>query len=372
MKILIVGSGIAGLSLFHKIKHSQHEVDIIEKSDSARLQGAGICLPANAMSGFENLGVKDEILKHAHQVTEIRFEKASRKLLSKASLLESPLNQQPFVALERDNLMQVLLKDVEKDVQYNKFITDLQHNKNTCLISFNDKSQKEYDLVIAADGIKSDTRNKVFDTPDLLDLNVSNWRFCINYPNNNMQPSYLLGENDLFMFYPISKDKLYCYGQISDPTGDIFKLDSKQAMKQVFSGYEQSVQNAIYNAGTVIKGQLKSVKSREVFKHNVLLIGDALHGCPPSLQQGVGMALEDVLVLSDLLANNKQTPEQILNLFKENRLNRISWVIDESNKVIKLAELGKSFFGRLLRNTIVRITGPQNVKGWRKLINHDI
>ena len=372
MKILIVGSGIAGLSLFHKLKHSQHEVDLIEKAPSARLQGAGICLPANAMAGFETLGFKDEILKHAHQVTEVRFEKASRKLLSKASLLEAPLNQQPFVALERDNLMQVLLKDIETDVQYNKFIYDLQHNDNACLVSFNDNSQKEYDLIIAADGINSDTRNKVFDTPDLLDLKVSNWRFCIDYPNHNMQPSYLLGENDLFMFYPISKDKLYCYGQISDPTGEIFKLDAKQAMKQVFSGYEQSVQNAIYNADEVIKGQLKSVKSREVFKHNVLLIGDALHGCPPSLQQGVGMALEDVLALSELLADANNTSEQVLRLFKEQRLTRISWVIDESNKVIKLAELGKSLCGRLLRNTIVRFTGPQNVKGWRKLINNDL
>ncbi len=31
MKILIVGSGIAGLSLFHKLKHSQHEVDLMNK-----------------------------------------------------------------------------------------------------------------------------------------------------------------------------------------------------------------------------------------------------------------------------------------------------------------------------------------------------
>jgi len=371
MKILIVGSGIAGLSLFHKLNHSQHEIDLIEKAPSARLQGAGICLPANAVAGFECLGFKDEILKHAHQVTEVRFEKASRKLLSKASLLEAPLNQQPFVALERDNLMQVLLKDIETNVQYNKFITAMQHNDNTCVVSFNDNSQKEYDLVIAADGINSDTRNKVFDTPELLDLNVSNWRFCIDFPNHKMQPSYLLGENDLFMFYPISKDKLYCYGQISDPNGDIFKLDAKQAMKQVFSGYEQSVKNAIYNADTVIKGQLKSVKSREVFKHNVLLIGDALHGCPPSLQQGVGMALEDVLALSKLLADDNNTSEQVLSLFKEKRLARISWVIDESNKVIKLAELGKSFFGRILRNTIVRFTGPQNVKGWRKLMSDE-
>lgn len=268
--------------------------------------------------------------------------------------------------------MHILLKDIENKVQYNKFITSLQHNDNTCLVSFNNNSQKEYDLVIAADGINSDTRNKVFDTPDLLDLNVSNWRFCIDYPNHNMQPSYLLGENDLFMFYPISKDKLYCYGQISDPTGDIFKLDAKQAMEKVFSGYDQSVQNAIYNANTVIKGQLKSVKSREVFKHKVLLIGDALHGCPPSLQQGVGMALEDVLTLSELLNDSNNTTNQMLNSFKEKRLTRISWVIDESNKVIKLAELGKTLFGRLLRNTVIRISGPQNVKGWRKLMSEEI
>ncbi|SFC31134.1 FAD-dependent monooxygenase [Pseudoalteromonas denitrificans] len=371
MKILIVGAGIAGLSLFHKLKNGKHDIEIIEKSETMRLQGAGICLPANAMAGFEKLGFKDDILKHAHQVTEVRFEKASRKLLSKASLLESPLNIQPFVALERNNLMTILNKGLENNIQYNRFISTIKQSQNTSRVIFNDGTEKEYDLIIAADGINSDTRKKVFDSPNLLDLKVSNWRFCIDYPNHKMQPSYLLGKNDLFMFYPISKNRLYCYGQISDPTGEIFELDSKEAMKKVFVHYEQSVQNAIFNADTIIKGQLKSVESREVFKNNVLLIGDALHGCPPSLQQGVGMALEDVLLLAQLIETDLE-PNEILNEFKNKRLKRISWVIDESNKVIKLAEMGKSFFGRLLRNSIVRKTGPQNVKGWRKLLTEEV
>jgi len=99
----------------------------------------------------------------------------------------------------------------------------------------------------------------------------------------------------------------------------------------------------------------------------VLLIGDALHGCPPSLQQGVSLALDDVLVLAQLIDSQLPVP-QTLASFKQQRLAKISWIIDESNKAVKLAQIGKTALGRLIRNTIVRLTGPKNVNGWVKLL----
>jgi len=367
MKILIVGAGIAGLSLCHRLKDGKHDIDIIEKSSKKSTEGAGICLPVHAMTSFAELGFKEKILAKSHQVTEVRFEKANRKLLNKASLLEAPLNAQPFVAMQRSDLIDILDNGLEDIIHYQRFIDSIVDDKNRSLVTFNDGTSASYDLIVAADGINSDTRHKVFDNPELLDLQVSNWRFCIKSQDHNLQPSYLLGKNEVFMFYPINKDTLYCYGQISDPTSRYFQQDTKAALQEVFSDYDQAVQQAISQADNIIKGRLKSVKSREIYQGNVVLIGDALHGCPPSLQQGVSMALEDVLVLAKCIETGHLIPS-LLAQFKAERITRISWVIDESNKTIKLAEIGKSLLGRLIRNTIIRLTGPTNVNGWRKLM----
>ncbi len=120
----------------------------------------------------------------------------------------------------------------------------------------------------------------------------------------------------------------------------------------------------------IIPGRLQSVASREVYSGSVLLIGDALHGCPPALQQGVGMGLEDVHCLADLFDKHQEL-DTIFSLFKQQRLERISWVIDESNRIIRLASKGRTFLGRVIRNFVVRKGGPANVNGWRKLLLWD-
>ena len=82
------------------------------------------------------------------------------------------------------------------------------------------------------------------------------------------------------------------------------------------------------------------------------------------------MGLEDVHCLADLLKTHKTT-KTLLPEFKAQRLAQISWVIDESNRVIHLAGKGRSFIGRVIRNMVIRKTGPANVNGWRKLLLWD-
>jgi len=364
MKILIVGAGIAGLSLWHKLKNSNHEIDIIEKTSEHTEKGAGICLPAHAVRQLANMGLKEQVLAYAHKVQEVRFETSQKKLLASASLLEEPLNFQPFIALRRSALIDVLLEQVKSSIKYSTTVNDIAEDSS---VTFNTGEVKRYDLIVAADGINSQIRHQVFEQPDLLDLSVTNWRFCITSKNHQMQPSYLLGNNEVFMFYPISNDEIYCYGQISDPKKYWYNKDDKAALKQVFAHYHESVLQAINDSQHIVAGRLKSVQSREVYKNNCVLIGDALHGCPPSLQQGVNMALEDVSVLAKALCK-PQSIEDTLSEYKKLRLERIDWVINESNKTIKLAELGKYKVGRFIRNAIVKLTGPTNVQAWKKLI----
>ncbi|MFT5161985.1 MAG: hypothetical protein ACI9FJ_000553 [Alteromonadaceae bacterium] len=61
----------------------------------------------------------------------------------------------------------------------------------------------------------------------------------------------------------------------------------------------------------------------------------------------------------------------LLSQFKQQRLVRFSWVIDESNRMIRMAVKGRLFIGRVLRNLMLRKIGPPNVGGWRKLLLWD-
>jgi len=371
MKILIVGAGIAGLAMYRKLLNTDHIVDLVESRGAVKNEGAGICLSANAMQALDKLDLKTAVINHAYKITQIRYETSQRKLLSKSSLLLPPFDCESFFALPKATLNKILMSGIESKIQFNLSVEKIVSAYDLTHVTFSNGSKKVYDLVIGADGINSSVRNAIFNQTDLLDLGVSNWRFCIDAKDHREVPSYLIGKSDAFMFYPIADNKIYCYGQISDPDNQYKNIDGKKALKEVFSNYHPSVINAINNTDKIVFGRLKSVKSREIYKNNVVLIGDAMHGCPPSLQQGVALGLEDAIILGDLIEQEKLLFD-VLNKFKGRRIERISWVIDTSNKIIRLAEMGKSVFGRFIRNMIIKLTGPQNVRGWRKLLKNKV
>ncbi|KMT63980.1 FAD-dependent monooxygenase [Catenovulum maritimum] len=369
-KILIVGAGIAGISLYRKLRAFGFSPDIIEQADSWRQDGAAICLPANAVLELDKLGLKDELLNSAHQVFDIEYALADGRELASASLKQSPCDKAPFVALMRGKLMEILRAGIDlAEVKFSTQIDSISQSSEQVLVNFNHGGTAQYDLVIAADGINSKTRGLVFPNSELNYSGVTNWRFTAQISTKNLHPVYYVGSDSAFMIYPIADDKVYCYAQIFDKDKSYFNQAAHEAIQTLFKHYCQPVQQAIaqLNRQDIVVGELKSVSQVKAVQQKVLLIGDALHGCPPSLQQGVGLALEDVNCISELLA---QMPiEQALVQFESNRLTRIKWVVDESNKIIKLAGIGRFAIGRFLRNLKIKKGGPANVIGWKKLLS---
>ena len=370
MRILIVGAGIAGCALYRRLKPLGYEIDIIEKSSALASEGAAICLPANAMLALEQLDLAEQVKQLAFQVDQIEYALSSGKTLASASLHEAPLNKAPFVALKRDALMSILRDGMAADVQLNTWPTALSQENNQVSVTFNTGVCKTYDLVVAADGINSATRSMVQPNTSLLTHQVTNWRFINKKPKANIQPTYYVGNDSAFMIYPISDNEVYCYGQIIDEQGQYAALPSDKALQDIFSEYDVPVAQCVKGLTEqqhIVLGQLKSVDQTESVFDRVVLVGDALHGCPPSLQQGAGMSLEDINFLADNLSN--KPVDEALEAYKTERAERISWTVSESNKIIKLAGLGRSPIGRFIRNSIIRLKGPANVVGWRKLLN---
>jgi 2-polyprenyl-6-methoxyphenol hydroxylase-like FAD-dependent oxidoreductase len=370
MRILIVGAGIAGCALYRRLQPLGFNIDIIEKSPELGSEGAAICLPANAMLALEPLGLAEQVKQVAYQVDKIEYALSSGKTLASASLHEAPLNKAPFVALKRDALMDILRTGIAENVKLSTWPTAINQENNQVLVTLNTGSTKTYDLVVAADGINSATRAMVQVNTPLFTHQVTNWRFITQKPKAGIQPTYYVGNNSAFMIYPISDTEVYCYGQIIDEKGHYSAQPSHKAIQSVFSSYDATVVQCIQGLTeqqSIVLGQLKSVQQTESVFGRVVLVGDALHGCPPSLQQGAGMSLEDINCLADQLS--KSTLEAALQSYRAERAERVAWCVKESNKIIKLAGMGRSPLGRFVRNSIIRLKGPANVVGWRKLLN---
>src|SRR5439155_7387549 len=65
----------------------------------------------------------------------------------------------------------------------------------------------------------------------------------------------------------------------------------------------------------------------------VVLIGDAAHTCPPTIAQRGAMALEDAVVLSELLTSRDALDQELWNEFTARRFDRAKTVVDASNQL---------------------------------------
>ena len=74
------------------------------------------------------------------------------------------------------------------------------------------------------------------------------------------------------------------------------------------------------------------------YKDRVLIIGDAAHATIPQLGQGAGLALEDSVVLGELLQSGAEVSE-VLAQFMQRRYERCKMVVDVSKQVGELEQM---------------------------------
>jgi 2-polyprenyl-6-methoxyphenol hydroxylase-like FAD-dependent oxidoreductase len=369
MKVLIVGAGIAGLSMA-RLSEKQKNIDytIIEKKDSLSSLGAGIALPFNALRALKIMGLFDEVMAQAHQVKEILYTKSNGKILGQANLTNAPFENDHFVALQRSQLQDILAEGLVDKIHFSTELTSVNnHAKGVSVKSANTQVSGDYDLVIAADGINSTLRTQQYpDTETLYSHKLTGWRFIVKSPNHQLQPTYMLGNTDIFMAYPFSKDELYCYAHIHQENSlHALTGDAKTDLKNIFSSYAEPAKSIIeaIDEQDIITGELKSVTKAHFYKDRIVFIGDAANACSPLLQQGAAAAFEDAISLAKVLKSNEFNLEN----YKQARQDRIEWIINFSDKPLATVKKMDKSIVRFIRNTVIRILGPMNVFGWKKL-----
>lgn len=374
IKILIVGAGIAGLALARRLTNTNVKVTIIERDSHFPTGGAGICLPANAVIQMRRLGLYDRLMNASHTVNLIEMAKSNGATITTASLGEAPLNKAEFIALPRQRLMELMQYGMANSVCFSSQVTKLSETEGGLWVHINHSSRHEFfDLVVAADGMHSTTRQLTLKNSKPKNLGVTNWRFIAEHPERDAHPIYYLGNDDAFMVYPMGPTQSYCYAQIADPLNQWRNLPPIPTLQTLFHHYcdpVKSILSSLSEESKFMVGTLESVNVTRCFEGRTVFIGDALHGCPPTLQQGVGMALEDANLLADLIT--RFPVDDALQMYHDQRYPRIHWIVEESNRLIELANKGKTWPGRLIRNTLLRQNGPANVAAWRRILSDSI
>ena len=342
MKVLVVGAGIGGLGAAIALAQRGIDVDVVEVKPEFSVYGVGINQPANSLRALQSLGVLQQCLAVGYQFDQCDFYGSDGEHLVNIpygfSCVDVPCNN----ALSRLDLHRILLErteDVGIKVHYNTSVRDFIDRGDAVETELTDGRHDVYDLVVAFDGIKSWTRRKLFGNRfDPVHSGFGVLRITLPRPAEvtGMRVYQALGVK--LGFCPLSARSMYMFvvtAQPADVVHDPATLgDLLRSQLEPFGDLPGRVRESIDGPDGIVYSPISDVMlPLPWFTGRVGVLGDAAHACAPHLTQGAGMALEDGVVLAEMLADDAPI-EETMRRFGERRFPRAKLVQDVSHQIL--------------------------------------
>ena len=358
-RILITGGGIAGLSLATALRCRGFPVELVERSKEWSTVGAGINLPANGIRALRALGIGSEVQQAGAVIEQWSFCDQRGERLCDTDLTELWGDVGPCIGIERVKLHQALLAGaVGVPCRLGVAVVSLSQTDTKVTARFSDHSAADYDLVIGADGVYSTVSANTFGTSPPVYAGGMVWRSVSPIRphgiGNNMM--VLLGDDRYFGVVPMGNGHTYGFGLIGGPRFDdplAGRLERLRRHFEAFGGPVPEYLASLDSDEQVHFGPIEWVDRAQWHSGRVVLIGDAAHAGPPHMGEGGCMAMEDALVLADVLRSEHDLPTA-LESYVTRRRPRTDWVQQQSRAAAQAWILPPT-----VRNSAFRERGDQ-------------
>jgi 2-polyprenyl-6-methoxyphenol hydroxylase-like FAD-dependent oxidoreductase len=301
-KILISGASIAGPTLAFWLNRFGFSATIVERADSLRLGGQNIDIRGAAQKIAQLMGMEDEI--RAADTGELGVRFVDENESTKAELPKGGSNiGTSELEILRGDLAQILYNHTKNDVEYlfDNQIVSLNEFEEGVKVTFQKGEDRDFDLVICADGIRSRTRSLIFgDEPVVRFLNLYMCYFTIpKIPSDSRWARWYNATNSRVIF--IRPDNVgttrASFSFLSEPKGyeKLTLAEQKAILKQKFgdAGWEATrILTALDNDTEIYFDGISQVIAPNWSKGRCAMTGDAAF-CPSPLS-GMGASLSMV------------------------------------------------------------------------------
>jgi 2-polyprenyl-6-methoxyphenol hydroxylase-like FAD-dependent oxidoreductase len=345
-KILIVGGGVGGMSLAICLRRLNLSVDLIDRDPDWRALGAGLSLNGATLKAFQRVdgGVFERMRAEGHMHSGMALYTPAGMLIRR---MEPPGDESGVPqggGILRPVLHQILAEATRRSgarVRLGVTVSSLVQQSDKVRVRCSDGEEASYDVVVGADGLHSQIRSMIFpEGPRPRFTGQGCWRAVFPRPPGFDTVAMYLDSFHKAGLNPVSRDQMYLFlleavpGNPWMPEEEWPRLLAERL--QPFGGQLAALRGTLDERASVNYRPLETVLLPSPwYKGRVLLIGDAAHATTPHSAYGCGLAVEDAVVLSELLGSNLPIAE-VLEQFMARRFRRCKVVVDGS---VKLGEL---------------------------------
>ena len=361
-KILVVGGGAAGLCCVTQLARRGITATLWEKRPPETEGGYAVGLWKNGFDVLSKLGVAE--VKTGGKVSNFsQLTDEKGRVIRHADL--SPLNQKygsAVVFMTRGALLQKLRETAAAStviIRHDTALTKVEARDGKVRATDSCGNEEFFDLLVAADGIYSPVRNMIFGG----DLKEHNAVFY--YASVSMAGWTPPLEGDIEMtgagtflgLYPLAGEWCGVYAAIYRRPG-LLRRPPGEVLAEFFGnfgGYAPAVVAACQDTD-VFGDIIREARPSRWSARRCILIGDAAHAMLPTTGQGLSLAMEDGLLLADIIADS--SPEQWAKqfaAFEKLRRRRIAPIRRRAALVNFIANYTPTFLCPM-RNALIRLT----------------
>ncbi|WP_149184547.1 3-hydroxybenzoate 6-monooxygenase [Streptomyces sp. TRM49041] len=317
-KTIVAGGGIGGLAAALGIARQGRQVTVLERRDTFTELGAGIQLGPNAFHALDRLGVGAQVRARAVYIDELRFMDGTTGERVASMPLTEEYRQRfgnPYAVVQRVDVYEPLLDACRRhpriELRNDAAVTRYEQTAGEVTAVLADGERVTGDALIGADGIRSAVRGQLVDDGDPRVSGHTIYRSVIpmeEVPEELRWNTVTLwaGPKWHFVHYPIGGGAYFNLAATRDDGAQVAVVGKPAARDHVLEEFPDLGETArrLLELGRDWKAWV--LCDRDPVERwtdgRVALLGDAAHPMLQYAAQGACQALEDAVVIGELLA----------------------------------------------------------------------
>lgn len=302
MRIGIIGGGIGGLTAAVALQSDGHTVTVYERRADAGAVGTGLTLFGNAFAALDAIELGDLVREVSS--TAVGRLRSGQRQPSGRWLVALPPSDAPGVrSLHRSDLHQALVTRLAPGTL--RLGEAARVSEDGAPIVTVNRNEEQFDLVVAADGIRGEARARWGLDPGLRYAGYTASRGVTSSTGHlSDEAGETWGRGARFGIVPLPDDRVYWFATRNISPGGT-DTDPAESLRRHFGSWHAPILELI-----------DATPPQHILRHDIydlasfpstfvrgrgVLLGDAAHAMTPDLGQGAGQAIEDAATLVLLL-----------------------------------------------------------------------
>jgi 2-polyprenyl-6-methoxyphenol hydroxylase-like FAD-dependent oxidoreductase len=343
-RVLIVGGGIGGMSLAICLARQGIGVELVDIDPDWRAVGAGLSLNAGSLVAFDRVGVLDEIRIHGDVHAGMKLHDIAGRPVAVARPARGGGLASQSGGILRPVMHKILSDETRRwgvAVELGVTVSSLTQRPEGVDVTLTNGKVGRYDLVVGADGLRSKIRELIFPgSPKPRFTGQGCWRAVFQRPADMQTPEMFIDSYHKAGINPVSREEVYLFFMETVPENAWMPPERWPEMLKErlapFGGRVAALRQTLNETSQVNYRPLEMLLLPPPWHSGrVILIGDAAHATTPHCAYGAGLAVEDAVVLAELLRAGDPLPS-VFEKFMQRRFARCRDVVDGSCRLGEL------------------------------------